>query len=154
MKLNKEIMNYNQELFGTDYYSDYSESFSDSLLEKSEKIIKQYGWDNVFPCWFSYFKNKCGKKKAAISFINWFVTYGGHTRKIKHPYEFLGYLFNYFGLDDSKLDEKTNDVLDMIYVGVLEKTGIIHQDNYFELNPSNDRFLLDEIKKIKEKHCN
>lgn len=154
MKLNAKIMDYNQKLFSTDYFGDYSEEFSNSLLETSEKLIKDYGWDNVFPCWFSYFKNKCKNIKQAKSFINWFVTYGGHTRKIKHPYEFLGYLFNYFGLDETKLDDRTNDVLDMIYVGILEKAGIIHQDNYFTKNPGNDRFLLDEINRIKEKHCN
>lgn len=145
---NKEI---NESLFGID---NFSESMSydeiENKINEASKIVKElvdeFGCQIVFDNWTDYLKEKIHSQKDAWNFMILFFSYDGHKFKVNNPYPFLGMLYRKLGLffdkDPEGEDEnQMNDTFDSIYIELLVKSGIVKEDDYFNMNPYNDEKL-------------
>lgn len=123
--MNPELNEITNELFSKDAIeildSESSDELYDSLIEKAQSAIMQYGWDAVFESWNLYMHNNCHNVKEALSFATWFEAYGGQTHKISDPYGFLAYLYDIFDLNPVKYDAQ---IMDDVSYGLLEAAGI------------------------------
>ena len=133
---NTKIDELTRELFSRDAIEildggEETDTLYDSLVEKAEMMISEYGWDAVFESWKKYMYENCHTIKEAISFATWFESYGGHNHKIENPYEFLAYLYDILDLNPVKYDAQ---IMDDVSFGLLEAAGIkenLWMDDYY-----------------------
>lgn len=145
--------NFNNELFGLNYLSDYSEEEEEKRMNLAAKAVEEYGEKQVFQSWFLYLKTSVTNPKDAWSFMLWFYNFNGADFKIGDPYPFLGMLFKKLGLSFNELkygsEEKEKfDTFDTIYASMLIKSGLVAEDDYFNVNPYRDERLKVEIDKL------
>lgn len=100
---------------------DATDVLYDSLVEKADSTISEYGWEAVFESWQSYMYENCHTVEEALSFATWFEIYGGHNHKIEEPYKFLAYLYDIFELNPVKYNAQ---IMDDVSYGLLEASGI------------------------------
>lgn len=145
--------NLNNELFGLNYLSDYSEEEQEKRIDLAAKAVEKYGEKQVFQSWFSYLKTSVTNPSDAWSFMLWFYNFNGADFKIDDPYPFLGMLFKKLSLSFNELkngsEEKEKfDTFDTIYASMLIKSGLVAEDDYFNVNPYRDERLKAEIDKL------
>ncbi len=100
---------------------DETDELYDTLIEKANKAISEYGWEAVFESWKSYMIKNCHTVDEALSFATWFEIYGGHHHKIEEPYKFLAYLYDIFDLSPVKYNAQ---IMDDVSYGLLEAAGV------------------------------
>lgn len=71
---------------------------------------------------------------------------GHHLIRVNNPYPFLGLLFKKLdlSLDRNPIDEDEDtmfNTFDSIYIEILVKSGIVKQDDYFNINSYKDENL-------------
>ena len=120
-----EIEAITTELFCRDAIEVLSDSTTDelydSLKEKANNAVKEYGWEEVFESWKQYMYSHCHSAKEALSFATWFYSYDGAAHIIPKPYDFLAYLYDIFDLCPVKYDAQ---IMDDVSYGLLEAAGI------------------------------
>lgn len=145
--------NLNNKLFGLSYLSDYSEEEQEKRIDLAAKAVDEYGEKQVFQSWFLYLKTSVTDPMDAWSFMLWFYNFNGADFKIDDPYPFLGMLFKKLSLSFNELkngsEEKEKfDTFDTIYASMLIKSGLVAEDDYFNVNPYRDERLKAEIDKL------
>ena len=60
---------------------DATDALYDSLVEKADSAISEYGWKAVFESWKTYMYENCHTVEEALSFATWFEIYGGHNHR-------------------------------------------------------------------------
>ena len=100
---------------------DETDALYESLVEKANKAISEYGWKEVFESWKNYMYENCHTVEEALSFATWFEIYGGHHHRIEEPYKFLAYLYDIFDLNPVKYNAQ---IMDDVSYGLLEAAGI------------------------------
>ncbi len=143
----------NYKLFSIDRFKEgieYDQELekASKLSKKAEELIKEYGDQIVFDSWFKYLKDNIHSRKDAWNFMMAFFDYDGYRLKVENPYPFLGLLLNKLelSLDRDPKDEDEDNMFctfDSIYIELLVKSGIVKQDDYFYMNPYNDKKLID-----------
>ncbi len=138
----------------TDYLFNYdfndltiSPEVEEAHLERAERLLKDYKWDDIFACWFDYLKSNCHTPEEVINWANIFYWFGGESKPIPEPYKFLGYL--YFKVDTIKYAESCQTVFDGIAIGILEKLGHISLMQNPNYAPEQDSRIIDAKEKWK-----
>lgn len=142
----------NDELFGLDYLSDFSDKEQEKRIDLAAKAVEECGEEQVFKAWFSYLMFSVKNTREAWSFMLWFYNFNGAEFEISDPYPFLGLLFKKLGLSldtiADNFDEKEKfDTFDSIYASMLIKSRLIDESDYFNINPYRDEHLRAEIDK-------
>ncbi len=124
--MNKELNLITNELFSRNAIDildggDSTDELYDTLVEKADKAISEYGWETVFESWNSYMYENCHTVEEALNFATWFEIYGGNNHKIEEPYKFLAYLYDIFDLNPVKYNAQ---IMDDVSYGLLEASGI------------------------------
>lgn len=151
--MNERLEKITVELFGRNAIEildggEDTDALYDSLVEKAEKTISEYGWDAVFDSWKDYMYRNCHTIDEALSFATWFEIYGGHNHRITDPYKFLAYLYDIFDLDPVKYDAQ---IMDDVSFGLLEAAGIKKNlwtdDSY---TTETDPEMIKAVKELRE----
>ena len=150
MEHKKYDSEFNKELFGLDYLSDYPEEEQDRRIDLAAKIIKECGEAETFAAWFDYLKVSVSTVHQAWSFMLWYYNYGGADFKVDDPYPFFAILFKKLGLTFDDLEDGTDqkemfDTFDSIYASMLVACGMVGWNDYFCINPYRDQRLAEEI---------
>ena len=127
---------------------DATDELYDALIEKAQKAIDDFGWDNVFENWKKFMYENCHSVDEALNFATWFEIYGGHNHRIAEPYQFLAYLYDIFDLNPVKYNAQ---IMDDVSYGLLEAAGIKENlwsdDSY---TTETDPCLIAEVEKLRK----
>ena len=102
--MNSNLDNITYELFSRNAVEvldggDATDALYDSLVEKADSAISEYGWKAVFESWKTYMYENC------------------HT--VEEPYKFLAYLYDIFDFNPVKYNAQ---IMDDVSYGLLSKS--------------------------------
>lgn len=124
--------------------------FDDDTYEHSDAakaLIAEYGWQEVFECWFTYLKENCPSAKDVINFANLFFYYGGTEYPLRDPYPFIAYL--YYRVNTKEYGAEATDIFDSITIPLLSNIGDVSLENEPDYVPEQDDKILAVIEKWK-----
>lgn len=117
--------------------------FDDDTYEHSDAakaLIAEYGWQEVFECWFAYLKENCPTVEDVINFANLFFYYGGTEYSLRDPYPFVSYL--YYRVDTKKYGAEATDIFDSITIPLLSNIGDVSLENEPDYVPEQDDKII------------
>lgn len=125
--------------------------FDDDTYEHSDiakALIAEFGWQEVFDCWFTYLKKNCPTEEDVINFANLFFYYGGTEYSMSNPYPFVSYL--YYRVDTKKYGEAATEIFDSITIPLLSNIGDVSLEKNPTYAPEQDDRILSAIEKWKQ----
>lgn len=152
--MNMEIEKITDELFSRDVYellddpSEEADELYDALVEKAQRAIEKYGWDNIFTSWNHFMLTHCHNVQEALNFATLFQIYGGQNHKIEDPYTFLAPLYDIFDLCPVRYDAQ---IMDDVSYGLLEAAGIkknLWSDDYY--TTETDPKMIEAVEKLRK----
>lgn len=137
-------------LFNCDFDSDdYDANESYEHYNRAASLMNSYKWQDIFPVWFDYLKEKCHFPKEVINYVNLYMYYGGQDEIVADPYDFLGCIYSRVDMDIYWDD--CGELFDGLAISILEHSGRVNtfKDPYY--SPLKDKKLMNsiEIWKIK-----
>lgn len=141
------IDNETRYLFGRSYDEELDFDKEDKIFERSQKLILDSGWEDVYSAWCDYLYTKCNTPESVINFAHLFWWYGGQDYVIPDPYKFLAYFYYKIDFDAKKYDE--GDILDSLAITILPKAGFNDANLFYNTQymPENDTKLIEEVNK-------
>ena len=152
MELNPIIVEKTKFLFGCDFNDpafDADESYEHS--DVADEIIKEYGWKEVFPCWFQFLKENCKTPEEVLNYANLFYYYGGTDYPIRDPYSFVSYF--YYRIDITQYGAQATNILDSIVIPILSRIGDVNLEKNPNYAPESDPKIITAIEEWKEKEA-
>ena len=154
--MNEKLEIITLKLFKWNYYDDseYTDEVDNECRDIVETTIEQFGWQDVWKSWYRYLIQKCRSAKEVCNFAHLFFGYSGTKYPIDNPYEFLGYIYYYLGLNSSKYEDEYNalTIMDSITIDTLEKAGVKKDlwldDNYV---PEKDPLIIQSVEDWKNR---
>ncbi len=111
--------------------------------DKAQKLIRDYGWNTIFPYWFDYLQQCCLTENDVLNFANLFFYYGGTEQPLRDPYPFISYL--YYRVDTQKYGGTASDIFDSIAIPLLSNIGEINLEKNPSYVPEKDPQIIKAI---------
>lgn len=148
MAYSQKLLEITQYLFNCKYddpdFDDENYEHSDAAAE----LIDEFGWSEVFNCWFDYLKSNCPTPEDVINFANLFFYYGGTELPLRDPYPFISYF--YYRVDTQKYGAIATDIFDSVAIPLLTNIGEVSLELAPDYVPEKDSRVLCAIEKWKQ----
>lgn len=155
MKLDDKLVEETKLLFDRDFLKELSgeielsEEEEDDYQNRSDALIQEYGWEQVFKAWNKYLRENCNTAESALNFANLFWSYEGYVHPIPNPYDFLAWF--YYQIDMEKYADDAITIMDSISIEILHRAGV--KGIYWGENPyyvpEQDPKMLAAVEKIR-----
>ncbi len=150
MSANNEIQEIIDAIFSCDFYKDFDKKINGVRLQQlGNKLIEEYGWENVCPVWQAYAYNHLDTFESLENFARLSQTTLLYLNKIPNACEFAAFFMYRWDLRD-RWDEGGNQIEDFLFTFLYE-SGHIDMWNCVNENIFEDEEIAKYIAKWREK---